>query len=100
VAACGGGGSMEHISRVTRVLLFSVATTAAFVAGIVQKHRCAASGILMSDGIRDWRSDSGALTMSTITTIPRPLVVPSASPIVPAEERGVMCDLLKGCFTP
>jgi hypothetical protein len=46
-----------------------------------------------SDGIGDWRSDSGALTMSTITTIPRPLVVPSSSPIVPAEERGVMRDV-------
>jgi Uma2 family endonuclease len=31
--------------------------------------------------------------MSAITTIPRPLVAPSTTPAVPAEERGVMRDV-------
>ncbi len=57
------------------------------------RHRCNTSGILVSAWIRDSSSDSGALTVSTITTSARPPAAPASTPVVPAEERGVMCDV-------
>ncbi len=44
----------------------------------------------LASGRRFVRPDTGALTMSTITTVPRPPIAPSMAPLIAAEDRGVM----------